>query len=74
MVTNLSHIGAVLRTKSRFWLPDSDISFPLQRALFTQLENILFAPGFSWTHCSWIITSDGKSPVGMVLQIQRNEI
>lgn len=75
MVTNLSHIGAVLRENSRFWLLDSCISFfPLRKVFFTQLESTLFVPGFSCTNCSWVITSDGKSLAGMVLQIQAEEL
>lgn len=75
VVANLSHIGAVLRTNSRFLLPDSCISFfPLRKALFTQLVITLFVPGFCSFHCSWVITSGGKSLVGMVLQIQKEEL
>jgi len=48
--------------------------FPLRKVLFTQLESTLFVPGFSCTNCSWVITSDGKSLAGMVLQIQGEEL
>lgn len=53
VVTNLSHIGAVLSTKLSLWCIDSCISFfPALRPPLNQPENKLFASGFSWVHWS----------------------